>query len=49
LATHLGANATRAHPRRDERTGRSRLGLKPIFELTDNTTLTDNCEDGIAA
>lgn len=46
---YLGANAKRAHPRRDERTGRSRLGLKPIFELTDNTTLTDNCEDGIAA
>jgi len=46
---YLGANAKRAHPRRDERTGRSRLGLRPIFELTDNTTLTDNCEDGIAA
>jgi hypothetical protein len=46
---YLGANAKRAHPRRDERTGRSRLGLKPIFELTDNTALTDNCEDRIAA
>jgi hypothetical protein len=45
----LGANAKRAHPRRDERTGRARLGLKPIFELTDNTALTDNCEDRIAA
>ena len=49
LIRYLGANAKRAHPRRDERTGRSRLGLKPIFELTDNATLTDNCEDGIAA
>ena len=45
----LGANAKRAHPRRDKRTGRSRLGLKPIFALTDNTKLTDNCEDRIAA
>jgi len=45
----LGANAKRAHPRRDKRTGRSRLGRKPIFALTDNTKLTDNCEDRIAA
>lgn len=45
----LGANAKRAHPRRDARTGRARLGLKPIFALTDNTALTDNCEDRIAA
>lgn len=49
LIRSLGANAKRAHPRRDERTGRARLGLKPIFELTDNTALTDNCEDRIAA
>ena len=49
LIRYLGTNAKRAHPRRDERTGRARLGLKPIFELTDNTALTDNCEDRIAA
>lgn len=49
LIRYLGANARRAHPRRDERTGRSRLGLKPAFELTDQTALTDNCEDRIAA
>lgn len=49
LIRSLGANAKRAPPRRDERTGRARLGLKPIFELTDDTALTDNCEDRIAA
>ena len=49
IIQYLGANAKRAHPRRDERTGRSRLGLKPVFELTDNVELTDNCEDRIAA
>jgi hypothetical protein len=49
LIRYLGANAKRAHPQRDARTGRARLGLKPIFELTDNTALTDNYEGGIAA
>lgn len=49
LIRYLGANAKRAHPRRDERTGRARLGLKPIFELTEDTALTDNCEDRVAA
>ena len=45
----LGANAKRAHPRRDARTGRSRLGLQPIFAHTDNTALTDKGEHRIAA
>ena len=49
IIRYLGANARRAHPRRDERTGRSQLGLKPVFALTDNTELTHNCEDGLAA
>lgn len=49
ILRYLGANARRAHPRRDERTGRSQLGLKTVFELTDNTELTDNCEDREAA
>ena len=39
---YLGANAKRAHPKRDKQTGRSRLGLKPVFELTDNTELSHN-------
>src|SRR2546422_939862 len=49
LIRYLGVNAKRAHPRRDVRTGRSRLGLKPIFELTDNTELTDTYKDRKAA
>lgn len=49
LIRALGANAKRAHPRRDARTGRARLGRKPIFELTDNRALTDNCEARVAA
>ena len=39
LIRSLGVNAQRAHPRRAERTGRARLGLKPIFARTDNTEL----------
>ncbi len=37
---YLGDNAKRAHPKRDKQTGRSRLELKPAFELTDNTGLS---------
>ncbi len=39
---YLGDNAKRAHPKRDKQTGRSRLGLKPLFALTDNTELSHN-------
>ena len=46
---YLGRNAKRAHPERDARTGRSRLGLKPIFQLSDQQTLTDNSEQPVAA
>jgi hypothetical protein len=46
---YLGRNARRAHPERDARTGRSRLGLKPIFQLSDQQTLTDNGEQPAAA
>jgi len=45
----LGRNAQRAHPERDARTGRSRLGLKPIFQLSDQKALTDNGEQPAAA
>lgn len=44
LIRYLGRNARRAHPNRDEQTGRSKLGLKPVFQLTDNQNLTDNFE-----
>ena len=46
---YLGRNAKRAHPERDARTGRSRLGLKPIFQLSDQKALTDNSEQPAAA
>jgi hypothetical protein len=36
---YLGKNAKRPHPERDARTGRSRLGLKPIFQLSDQRVL----------
>jgi hypothetical protein len=40
MVQYLGKNAKRAHPKRDDRTGRSRLGLKPIFQLSDKKTFT---------
>jgi hypothetical protein len=46
---YLGSNARRAHPQRDARTGRSRLGLKPIFQLSGQQTLPDNGEQPAAA
>jgi len=46
---YLGRNAKRAHPERDARTGRSRLGRKPIFQLSDQKALTDNGEQPAAA
>ena len=46
---YLGRNAKRAHPERDARTGRSRLGRKPIFQLSDQKALTDNSEQPAAA
>ena len=46
---YLGRNAKRAHPERDARTGRSRLGLKPICQLSDQQSLTDNSEQPVAA
>src|SRR6266436_1039672 len=46
---YLGRNAQRAHPERDARTGRSRLGLKPIFQLSDQKALTDHSEQPAAA
>jgi hypothetical protein len=46
---YLGSNAKRAHPERDARTGRARLGRKPIFQLSDQQSLTDNREQPIAA
>jgi hypothetical protein len=49
MIEYLGKNAKRAHPKRDDRTGRSRLGLKPIFQLPDQQALKDDCEQPVAA
>jgi Transposase DDE domain len=49
MIAYLGKNAKRAHPKRDDRTGRSRLGLKPVFQLPDQQGLKDNCEQPAAA
>src|SRR6266705_347784 len=49
MIRYLGSNAKRAHPQRDARTGRSRLGLKPVFELTDHKAFMDSREERVAA
>ena len=49
LIESLGTNANRAHPERDARTGRPRLGLKPICQLSDQQALKDDCEQPAAA
>jgi ribosome-associated translation inhibitor RaiA len=33
--TYLARHAQRAHPKRDQQTGRSQLGLEPVFEDED--------------
>jgi len=49
MIRYLGINAKRAHPKRDARTGRSRLGLKPVFELSDHKAFMNNGEQPAAA
>jgi hypothetical protein len=49
MIRYLGSNAKRAHPQRDARTGRSQLGLKPIFALTDHKAFMDSREEQVAA
>jgi len=49
MIAYLGKNAKRAHPKRDDRTGRSRLGLKPLFQIFGQKGLQDNCEQPAAA
>lgn len=46
---YLGRNAKRAHPNRDARTGRTRLGLKPTFQLSDCQSLINNDKEPAAA
>ena len=49
MIRYLGSNAKRAHPKRDARTGRAQLGLKPVFELSDHKALMDNSGEPVAA
>src|SRR6266436_1828007 len=49
MIRYLGGNAKRAHPQRDARTGRSQLGLKPVFALTDPKAFMDSREERVAA
>ena len=49
MIRYLGSNAKRAHPQRDARTGRSQLGLKPVFALTDPKAFMDSREERVAA
>src|SRR6266852_9770130 len=49
MIDYLGKNARRAHPERDARTGRSRLGLKPIFQLSEQRAFIDNDKQPAAA
>jgi hypothetical protein len=46
---YLGRNAKRAHPKRDARTGRTRLGLKSLFQLSEDQVLIDSIEEPVAA
>ena len=39
---YLGKNAKRAHPERDTRTGRSQLGLQPLFQLSEQQGVHDS-------
>lgn len=41
MIAYLGKNAKRAHSKRDARTGRSRLGLKSMFQLSDQQKFKD--------
>jgi hypothetical protein len=49
MIRYLGSNAKRAHPKRDARTGRAQLGLKPVFALSDHKALMDNSGEPVAA
>jgi len=39
--TYLACHARRAHPKRDRQTGRSQLGLDPLFGSDDGIELAD--------
>jgi hypothetical protein len=49
MMRYLGRNAKRAHPKQDVRTGRARLGLKSVFQLSEDQSLIDSGEEHLAA
>jgi Transposase DDE domain len=49
MMCYLGRNAKRAHPKRDARMGRARLGLKSVFQLSEDQVLIDRSEELVAA
>lgn len=49
MMRYLGRNAKRAHPKRDARTGRTRLGLQSVFQLSEDQVLIDSSEEPVAA
>jgi Transposase DDE domain len=49
MIRYLGGNAKRAHPKRDARTGRAQLGLKPVFELSDHKAFRNTRGEPAAA
>jgi len=49
MIRYLGSNAKRAHPKRDARTGRAQLGLKPVLELSSHKAFMDNSGEPVAA
>jgi hypothetical protein len=49
MMRYLGRNAKPAHPKRDARTGRPRLGLKSVLQLSEDQVLIDSSEGLVAA
>jgi hypothetical protein len=49
MIAYLGDNAKRAHPKRDARTGRTALDLKPDFEVSDRKTVRGKNSQPMAA
>jgi hypothetical protein len=49
MIAYLGDNAKRAHPKRDARTGRTALDLKPDFEVSDRKAVRGKNSQPMAA
>ena len=49
MMAYLGDNTKRAHPKRDARTGRTALGLKPAFKVSDGKAIKGKTRQPMAA